>query len=91
MFWNVLGWIGLLVVLYYGFWIIVDVIRCFYWAIWCTIAEARHNMDRVTVLRVIKVVWSRFIDELLGEFVYEKKSCKYYSHGYWPWQEREWY
>lgn len=88
----VLALIGGLVVAWHGGWFLAEILRAAYWAVWEIIPQAKANPERVTFRRVVKHLWHGFWNELTEDFHYESRSCKYYTHAYWPWQQpREWH
>lgn len=84
--------VGVFVISYFVLGILVEFLRSFYWAFWTMIPEAKCHPDRVTIRRVVRHLWYQTWDEFFSGFQYNDKSCKYWVHGYWPWDKpREWY
>ena len=91
MSWTVLFFvsIGASVVAYILARALVDILRALYWTIWTLIPVMRANPENVTVRNVARFCIWGFCSELFSH--YSCKSCKYYSHGYWPWEPRAWH
>jgi len=92
MLWNIAAVVGLLLIAYYVIGLLAEFFRAFYWALWTLIPEAKSHPGRVTIRRVFRHLWYQTRYEFLEGSRYDTKSCRYWRHAYWPWQEpREWY
>lgn len=91
MFWVVLQIVGGLFIACHVGWSLLEIVRSLYWAIWETIAVARHHVSELTFRKIVVAVWLRFVAEYVKPFRYNETSCRYYSHGFWPWNDRSWH
>lgn len=91
MVWDMFAVLGLLLVGRYALDFLIEVLRCFYWAVWEAIPVYLSKRDQPLSLFFAKQVYHGFRSNFTDTFRYEEKSCKYYAHGYWPWDKpREW-
>ena len=91
--WLVCGVVGAGVTLFFTGGYLIEVLRCLYWAIWTLppVVRAPENTKQATLWLCVLHVWDTFLEEHSVVFRYETRSCKYYSHGWFPWEPREWY
>lgn len=82
--------IGTAVILWIFLSVTVELLRSAYWAVWTLFPVARASKGKMTFLDGVSFLWHTFIDEFTGGFRYERNSCRYYSHGYWPWEPKTW-
>lgn len=89
IFMGVAQWVGVAVVSYFVFLIVVEVLRSLWWSVWTMYPLMKGNPDKATVWSCIKYVWQCFNSEMFS--TYDKKCSALYTHGYWPWHDRKWF
>lgn len=82
--------VGTVVTLAFAAFLIVHLLRAAYWAVWVIPPQVRAHRSMVTVKRVVIVMWAHFRSELLANH-YNQRRSSCYSHGYWPWEHKEYY
>lgn len=78
--------IGFSVVGYMTLSYLAEILRCVYWTIWEWRAIVRHKPD-LSVKP--KALWKLFWWHLTYHFEYTRRGGKYYTHGYWPWEQKQ--